>query len=96
MMADDFCEVGASGQKYSRALVLDTLEQRAREPVVEHLRVSDFGCRRVAADTYLVTYQLEQAGHRLSRRATLWHRSSEGWKILYHQGTLIAPRAAPA
>lgn len=89
MMADDFWEVGASGRKYSREFVLATLEQRQREPLTEHLQVSDFACRPLASDTYLVTYQLEQQGGRLSRRATLWRRSADGWKILYHQGTLM-------
>ena len=89
MVADDFWEVGASGQKYSRETVLDILEQRHNQPVEENYSVSDFACRRIGPDTYLVTYQLEQENSRLSRRATLWQSSSDGWKILYHQGTLI-------
>lgn len=87
MMADDFWEVGASGQAYSREFVLDTLAQR--DPAAEKLTVSDFMCRPVAADTYLVTYLLEQQGGRLSRRSTLWRHAPGGWQILYHQGTLI-------
>jgi hypothetical protein len=89
MMADDFWEVGASGQKYSREFVLSTLDRRHQSQVVENYTVTDFACRCVAQDSYLVTYQLEQAGGRLSRRATLWRASSTGWKIVYHQGTLI-------
>jgi len=30
-------------------------------------------------------------GRRVTRRATLWRRSATGWKILYHQGTLVDP-----
>ena len=90
MLDPDFWEVGASGRVYSRQFVLDTLEQRHKSPVMERLTVSDFACRRVAADVYLVSYQLEQDGGRLSRRSTLWRNSAEGWKILYHQGTLIS------
>jgi hypothetical protein len=90
MMADDFWEVGASGKKYSREFVLDTLEQRHKSPAFERLTVSDFVCHPIAADTYLVTYQLEQDGSRLSRRSTLWRLFPGGWKILYHQGTLIS------
>jgi hypothetical protein len=26
---------------------------------------------------------------RLSRRATIWQRATDGWKILYHQGTIV-------
>jgi hypothetical protein len=30
-------------------------------------------------------------GERLTRRVTLWRRTSAGWKILYHQGTTAEP-----
>lgn len=89
MMAAGFWEVGASGSKYTREFVLDTLGRRHQTPVEEHLTVSDFACRRICADTWLVTYQLEQPGGRLSRRSTLWQRTGMGWQALYHQGTLI-------
>ena len=39
-----------------------------------------------------MTYTLLQ-GARVTRRATLWRRSMSGWKILYHQGTLVNPSA---
>ena len=90
MMADDFFEVGASGKKYPREFVLEALELRLRSPVKEQHAVTDFACRRISKDVFLVTYQLEQANNRLSRRSTLWQRSPEGWKVLYHQGTLIS------
>jgi hypothetical protein len=90
MMADDFFEVGASGKTYPREFVLEALELRLRSPVKAELTVTDFACRRISKDVYLVTYQLEQPNHRRSRRSTLW-RMSGGWKALYHQGTLISP-----
>ena len=89
MMDEDFFEVGASGKKYSREFVLEALELRDHT-AAEHLVVTDFACRQISDDTWLVTYQLEQAQGRLSRRSTLWRRSARGWKILYHQGTLSA------
>jgi hypothetical protein len=30
-------------------------------------------------------------GPRITRRATLWRRTAGGWKVLYHQGTLVEP-----
>jgi hypothetical protein len=30
-------------------------------------------------------------GPRVTRRATVWRRSTTGRKILYHQGTLVDP-----
>ena len=86
--ADDYWEVGASGRVYDREFVIHTLASRGKVPGDEDWVVSDARCRRLSADTYAFTYQLDQAG-RLSRRLTLWRLDPDGWKILYHQGTLI-------
>ena len=89
LMDAAFHEVGASGRRYDRAFVLDELERRHREPVAERWQVSEFRCDGIAADTWLATYTLDQDG-RLSRRATIWRQTPGGWKIVYHQGTLVA------
>jgi hypothetical protein len=88
MMDPDFWEVGASGNCYSREFVLDTLATRTPDPDEANWRVSDFQVREIAADNYLVTYTLAQ-GARITRRATLWRNTAAGWKILYHQGTMV-------
>lgn len=85
----DFWEVGASGRRYSREFVIDTVEKRGEDPGVEHLEPSDFHCLEIAPDHYLVTYTLLQ-GPRRTRRSTIWRRTEKGWKILYHQGTVVA------
>jgi hypothetical protein len=89
MTADNFWETGASGRRYSREFVLDTLESRLRTPHEDTWETTDFHCTRLAAETYLLTYTLLQDGVRLTRRATIWQNTSEGWKILYHQGTIV-------
>lgn len=89
MMAPDFWEVGASGRRYSRDAVLDVLERRyAGEYIDEQLEATDFYCRRLADDFYLLTYTLFQA-ERKTRRATIWQRTPTGWKIVFHQGTIV-------
>jgi hypothetical protein len=30
-----------------------------------------------------------QDEQRLTRRATIWQRTKDGWKIVYHQGTIV-------
>lgn len=90
MTADDFWEIGASGQRYSRAHVLDVLEQRAPDPAEHGWITGDFHCRELGPDTYLLTYTLEQ-GERLSRRSTVWRRAGDEWQIVFHQGTLVMP-----
>jgi hypothetical protein len=93
MIDADFWEVGASGCRYSRRHVLDVLEERHKSPV-EAWDTTDFRCQELAADVYLLTYTLRQ-GERITRRATIWRRSTEGWKVVFHQGTVVE-RAVPS
>jgi hypothetical protein len=89
MTAEDFWETGASGRRYSREFVLDELEQRVATPHDDVWETRDFYCRQLGENTYLLTYTLLQGGKRLTRRATIWKRTAEGWKIIYHQGTIV-------
>jgi hypothetical protein len=90
MTTDDFWEIGASGQRYSREFVLDVLEARLANPVDESDWESrDFQVRELASDVYLLTYTLRQ-GERLTRRSTIWRRADGDWKVVFHQGTVVA------
>lgn len=86
----DFWEVGASGRRYSREFIFRTLSE---SPPVDAISAGwesyDHGLCRLGADTYLLTYTLQQ-GSRLTRRATIWRNAPEGWRILYHQGTIVS------
>ena len=89
LMTADFWEVGASGRRYSRDYVLDQLERRAAEATIgDKLQATDFHCRRLAQDVYLLTYTLFQPERR-TRRATIWRSTESGWKIVFHQGTIV-------
>jgi hypothetical protein len=85
----DFGEVGASGRRYSREYVLDELEKRSTTAAEDEPQADDFHCLELAENLYLLTYTLNQ-GTRLTRRSTIWRRSSQGWKIVFHQGTVVA------
>ena len=89
MAAEDFWEIGASGRRYTRAFVLDELEKRFAAPHEDVWGTSDFQCRRLGEQTYLLTYTLLQDRTRLTRRSTIWEQTGEGWKIVYHQGTIV-------
>lgn len=92
MTDDAFWEVGASGRRYSRQYALDELEKRYANPVEDdEWEARDFHCLEIAADNYLLTYTLIQ-GPRVTRRSTIWRRTAQGWKIVYHQGTVVEDR----
>lgn len=88
-MAPDYGEVGASGRRYSRAFIMETL---SRHPPADEATLgweaSGFTIRRLGAETYLLTYTLRHR-ERLTRRATIWQWHGEGWQILYHQGAVV-------
>jgi hypothetical protein len=89
MTAPCFWEVGASGRRYGREYVLDVLEDGVRGLGEDVWETRDAHCLQIAPDNYLLTYTLLQ-GARVTRRSTIWRRTPSGWKILYHQGTVVA------
>ncbi|CAJ0782180.1 hypothetical protein LMG19083_00875 [Ralstonia psammae] len=89
MTTEDFWETGASGQRYSRSYVLGVLDARHGHIGEDFWQTRDFRCQEIAPDNYLLTYTLVQS-NRTTRRATLWRRTADGWKVVYHQGTIVA------
>jgi hypothetical protein len=89
MTDEAFWEVGASGRRYSRKFVLDELERRFSTPHAEAWETRGFHCQRLAEDLYLLTYTLVQEGVRTTRRSTIWKQTEDGWKIVFHQGTVV-------
>ena len=89
MTADDFWEIGASGQAYNREFVIETLLERYQTPEPDDWSCSDFTLRQIAQDLYQLNYILMQPG-RQTRRTTLWRQTGDAWQIVFHQGTVIA------
>lgn len=89
MTDENFWEVGASGQIYTREFVIASLLERYKDLGDDIWETKDFNCLEISPNNYLLTYTLIQNHHRVTRRATLWRRESQQWKIVYHQGTLV-------
>lgn len=90
-ICDEFWEVGASGNVYTREVVLSTLLERYNDQNYQDIwEAKDFELTRIAQDNYLLTYTLIQDKRRLTKRSTLWRRENGVWKILYHQGTVVS------
>jgi hypothetical protein len=86
----DFFEVGASGRVYERGFVLDVVARRLADGTADDgLRGRDFHCRELAPDLYQLSYRLTQ-GERETRRTSLWRRVDGRWRIVHHQGTVVA------
>lgn len=88
----DFWEVGASGTVYSREQVMMTVLDRFQhgtEPDTSQWQIEEFVCRPLGADSFQVTYLLIQETRR-SRRLSIWNLTAVGWRVSYHQGTLVS------
>jgi aminoglycoside 6'-N-acetyltransferase len=89
-MCDEFWEVGASGNVYTKKDVIETLLERYNDPDHQDIwEAKNFKLTKIAPDHYLLTYILIQDKTRVTRRSTLWRRVNGDWKILYHQGTIV-------
>lgn len=87
--APEYWEIDASGRRYSREFILRELY--TTPPVLADAlgwQCWDHAVRRLGSDTFLITYVLRQ-GDRLTRRVTIWERSPEGWRVLFHRGTVV-------
>ena len=90
MMCSEFWEVGASGNAYTQEVIVEELLKRYKDPLYEDVwETKEFKCTKIAPNNYLLTYILIQNNTRVTRRATIWRNTSDGWKILYHQGTVV-------
>jgi aminoglycoside 6'-N-acetyltransferase len=89
-MCDEFWEVGASGNVYTKQDVIETLLERYNNPDYQDIwEAKGFKLTKISSDNYLLTYILIQDKTRITRRSTLWRHIHGAWKILYHQGTVI-------
>jgi hypothetical protein len=90
VMAPDYWEIGASGRRYTREFILHHLEKNPPvDAAAAGWRSYDHAVRRLEKETYLLTYTLQQV-ERVTRRMTIWQRTRGGWRILYHQGTVVS------
>ena len=90
LIADDFLEIGASGNIWSRQTVIEALKnENYRET-----SVSDFQLTLLSERTALVTYharrkQTIEFPETDSLRSSIWQQFDDDWKIIFHQGTPV-------
>lgn len=85
LLADDFFEFGRSGKVYTKAESLSAPMQEIRAK----LPLADFTIHRIGDDVVLVTYisEVQYETLEIGNRSSLWHKTHDGWKLKFHQGT---------
>ena len=88
LFAEDFCEFGRSGRRYSRQEML--LGQNGATEIHATLPLRDFCARYLSEDIVQVSYVSEVrygARTELANRSSIWSRHKNGWTLRFHQGT---------
>lgn len=89
LLHPNFHEVGRSGARYTRQVVIDFLADRTVPPQVI---AYDHRVERLAADVALLHFGSHDVAadgtHRhAALRMSVWRRTPLGWQLHYHQGT---------
>lgn len=92
LLSPDFLEIGASGDLFGMDSVLDRLPQEAAWSAV----AQDFEHRRLSSESVQLFYRVaisreNSSGTAYSRRTSIWRKDGGDWKMVYHQGTAVAP-----
>ena len=88
LLADDFCEFGASGRVWAREATIAGVLTGGRGGI----RVCDFVVALLAEAVALATWHSE-TGDGVARRPSLWVLRDGRWQLGFHQGTAV-PREA--
>lgn len=87
LLADDLVEYGRSGRIYDRAAILDMVDK----PFEGQLSLQGFSAKALAPSVALVRYAtvLRHADENksYSLRSSVWSRTEQGWRLMFHQGT---------
>ena len=88
LLHPDFSEFGASGRRWGRTEIVAALtaeQPGGEEPLIT---VTEMTGTRLADDVIHLTY-VSQRSDRRAQRSSIWLRTSDGWRVYFHQGTLI-------
>lgn len=88
LLADDFQELGASGQRFGKAEVLAHLPQEQGIG----FSATDMQAEWLSTTVVLIQYGLTRTEAGISnhsRRSSIWVFDQERWQMRYHQGTRV-------
>jgi hypothetical protein len=89
LLHPDFVEFASTGRRWDRHQIIERL---AAEHASGTVRIVTCGLAGVClgAGIVHVTY-ISQQGERRCHRSSIWCKTADGWRMYFHQGTLIPP-----
>lgn len=90
LIADEFIEIGESGNQYNKQDILIALPKQTGIK----FSLSDFKATEIATGIVLATFELEKeilnSGEKIiSLRSSIWQNRNGKWQIVFHQGTQL-------
>ena len=91
LLSDDFVEFASSGRTYDKQQILYRLSRQ----LPAQLTIEEFRLVELAPDSALIAYRAraesaERKGEKFSLRSSVWVRRTGEWKMIFHQGTMVA------
>ena len=86
LLADQFYEIGASGEIYNKAQILENL---VKLPEVK-ITANEYDLVQMSSEIVLVTYRAlirTEKEQRSSLRSSIWKFIENKWQMVFHQGT---------
>lgn len=92
LLSQEFLEIGASGRTFRLDEVLSELPEESNYSA----HAQDFEFRALSEDLVQLIYRSSSSRggdgeRRFAKRTSLWRRENGAWKMVYHQGTPVAP-----
>jgi len=91
ILSPEFVEFGRSGKVYGREETLSA----AFHDIHFTLPLKHFTAHCIEANVFLVTYVSEifsEGEVLIANRSSLWIKTSQGWRLRFHQGTPVTER----
>ena len=90
LLADDFIELGNSGNKYTKADILERLPNALEK--IQYV-VSDFAIDTPSDNIVVATFKTERTTDGkekvISLRSSHWRNNDGGWQMFFHHATPI-------
>lgn len=95
LLADDFQEIGSSGDIFGKRQALEGLAEESSDGHVYERHAADWAVRALSADVALVTYRvirrdLTEGSSATSLRSSIWVLRGARWQLAFHQGTRVS------
>ena len=88
LLDPEFTEIGASGRRWDATSILTVTSSGSVDPE-SPVKVSEMSGGVLAPGLVHLTYFADNNGRRVWR-SSLWRMTGTGWRLYFHQGTLVS------